>query len=468
MSDFLERLAEIVGAAAVLTEASDMAPYASDWRGKIHGAPLAVARPASTAHVAAVVRLAAEAGVALVPQGGNTGLAGGATPDGSHRQLVLALDRMTAIRAVDRIDNAITVEAGCILATAQAAAHQAGRLLPLSFAAEGSARIGGAIATNAGGLNVLRYGNARALVLGIEVVLPDGTILDLSSRLRKDNAGYDLKQLFIGAEGTLGIITAATLRLFPQIAQHQTAVLQLPSLAAVLDLHPMLDAALGEFLSSFELISPQAHRLAIAHLPKASWPFEDGWAVLIEAGTSSAQLDLAGLVEQALGAAIEHGLVADAVIAQNESQRRGLWLVRESITEGERAAGPSIKHDVSVPLSRLPAAIIACEQAVAARFPGALVNAFGHVGDGNIHFNVIPTPAQVAQADCEAELNRLVHDRIVAEGGSITAEHGVGQLRVAELAHYKDPAALDLMRRIKRMLDPADRMNPGKVLAASA
>lgn len=464
MSYGLDALAAIVGGNALLTDPADVAPYASDWRGKLHGRPLAVARPASTGQVAAVVRLCGQRGIAIVPQGGNSGLAGGATPDASGTQLILSLDRMAAIRAVDPVDNVIVAEAGCILAHAQAAAVEADRLLPLSFAAEGSARIGGAIATNAGGLNVLRYGNARALVLGLEIVLPDGQVLDLLGRLRKDNAGYDLKQLFIGSEGTLGIVTAASLRLFPRIVQRQTAVLRLPSLEAVLGLHQRLDADLGEFLSSFELISPHAHRLAVAHLPKASWPFDEGWAVLIEAGSGNARIDLGDLMETALGAAIEAGLVEDAVIAQSEAQRQGLWLVRESITEGERAIGPSVKHDVSVPLSRLPAVIIACEEAVGDRFPGARVNAFGHVGDGNIHFNVIPTPEQWAQPGFEAALNHLVHDRIVAEGGSITAEHGVGRLRVGELTHYKSPTAIALMAQIKRLLDPAGGMNPGAVL----
>jgi FAD/FMN-containing dehydrogenase len=468
MSQFLESLADVVGGTALLTDAADMAPYASDWRGKVHGAPLAVARPSSTEQVAAIMRLCSEAGIAIVPQGGNTGLAAGATPDRSGTQLIMSLDRMAAIRAIDPIDNAIVVEAGCILAHAQEAAAAAGRLLPLSFAAEGSARVGGAIATNAGGLNVLRYGNARPLVLGLEVVLASGEVLDLMGRLRKDNAGYDLKQLFIGSEGSLGIITAATLRLFPRIAQRQTAVLQLASLEAVLDLYQALNAELGEFLSSFELISPHAHRLAVEHLPKANWPFEDGWAVLVEAGTSNAHLDLAGLTEAALGSAIEAGTVVDAVIAQSEAQRQGLWLVRESITEGERAAGPSIKHDVSVSLSRLPAVIAQCEQDVIARFPGARVNAFGHVGDGNIHFNVIPTADQLAEPGFEVTLNHLVHDRIVANGGSITAEHGVGRLRVEELEHYKDPGQIALMRRIKQALDPMRMMNPGAVLQRTA
>lgn len=461
---FLEALADIVGPNGLLTDAADLAPYASDWRGKIHGVPLAVTRPSSTADVAAIVRLCVEHGVAIVPQGGNSGLAGGATPDGSGTQLVVALDRMTRILDVDPIDNVIVAEAGCILATAQQAAADVSRLLPLSFGAEGSARIGGAVATNAGGINVLRYGNTRQLVLGIEVVLPDGRVLDLMSRLRKDNAGYDLKQLFIGSEGTLGIVTAVCLRLVPRIAQTQTAVLQMASLGGVLDLYAGLSADLGEFLSSFELISPHAYALSVEHLPDARWPFTQGWAVLVEIGTGNAHIDLGGLLEAALAAAIEAGIVEDAVIAQSDAQRDAFWLVRESITEGERAAGPSIKHDVSVPISRLPALIAACEAAVASAFPGARCNVFGHVGDGNVHFNVIPTAAQRAEPGFEARVNGCIHDRVAAAGGSITAEHGVGQLRVAELVHYKSPDAIALMRAIKRTIDPHRTMNPGKVL----
>lgn len=466
MRSFLDTLADIVDPNGLLTDAADLAPYASDWRGKIHGTPLAVVRPSSAVEVAAIVRRCVEYGIAIVPQGGNTGLAGGATPDHSGSQLVVSLDRMTRIVDVDPIDNVIVAQAGCILAVAQQAAGDVGRLLPLSFGAEGSARIGGAVATNAGGINVLRYGNTRQLVLGVEVVLPDGTVLDLMSRLRKDNAGYDLKPLFVGSEGTLGIITTVCLRLFPQIAQTQTAVLQMTALDDVLALYAMLSAELGEFLSSFELISPHAYALSVAHLPKANWPFAEGWAVLVELGSGNMHLDLAGLIETALAAALETGLVQDAVIAQSDAQREAFWLVRESITEGERAAGPSIKHDVSVPISRLPALIAACETDVTESFPGARANVFGHVGDGNVHFNVIPTAAQRAEPDFEARINACIHDRVNAAGGSITAEHGIGQLRVDELIHYKSADAVDLMRRIKRTIDPRQAMNPDKVLAA--
>jgi FAD/FMN-containing dehydrogenase len=462
MTALLESLSAALSPGGLLTEPDDTAPYTTDWRGKFHGVAAAVARPRSAEEAARIMRLCAEQGVAIVPQGGNSGLSGGATPDGSGTQLILSLDRMDRIRAVDPIDNVLVAEAGCILATAQQAAADAGRLLPLSFGAEGSARLGGAVATNAGGVNVLRYGNSRQLVLGLEVVLPDGSLLNQLGRLRKDNAGYDLKQLFIGSEGTLGLITAVSLRLFPRIAQTQTAVVQLAGLDQVLALFQRLNGALGEFLSSFELISEQAHRLSAAHLPNAGWPFFEGWVVLIELGSGNAAIDLAGLCEAALAEALEQGMITDAVIAQNDGQRQALWRVRESITEGERAAGTSIKHDISVPISRLPALIAECEAGLPARFPGVRPNIFGHVGDGNVHLNVI-----VGEGHSAERINEYVHDRVVAAGGSITAEHGVGQLRARELVRYKDPADIALMRRLKDALDPAGMMNPGKVLLAS-
>jgi FAD/FMN-containing dehydrogenase len=459
MSVLVDDLATWLDAKGLLTAPDDVAPYCHDWRDKFHGQALAVARPRSTEEVAWIVRRCAERGVAIVPQGGNSGLSGGATPDRSGSQLVLSLARMTAIRAVDPIDNVLVAEAGCILANAQQAAAQVGRLLPLSFGAEGSARLGGAVATNAGGVNVLRYGNTRQLVLGLEVVLPDGTVLDQLSRLRKDNAGYDLKQIFIGSEGTLGVVTAVSLRLFPRIVQTQTAVVQLAGLDHVLDLFHLLNGELGELLSSFELISEAAHQLSAGHLPNAGWPFSEGWAVLVELGTGSAAIDLAGPFEAALGDALERGIIVDAVIAQSDTQRSAFWLVRESITEGERAAGASIKHDISVPISGLPALIAECEAGLPERFPGVRPNIFGHVGDGNVHLNVI-----VGDASLTGAINAYVHDRVVAAGGSITAEHGVGQLRVDELARYKPAADIDLMRRIKRAIDPAGLMNPGNIL----
>ncbi len=458
----MEVLADILGGGGLLVAPDDVAPYVSDWRGKFRGQALAVARPRSTAEVSAVVRHCAEHHIPIVPQGGNTGLSGAATPDASGAQLLLSLDRMTAIREVDPVGNVLVAEAGCILAVAQEAAADAGRLLPLSFGAEGSARIGGAIATNAGGVNVLRYGNTRALVLGLEVVLPDGSVLDRLGSLRKDNAGYDLKQLFIGSEGTLGIVTAASLRLTPRIVQRETVVVELADLPRVLDLFQLVSGELGEFLSSFELISPAAQALSVSHLPDVSWPFTQGWAVLIELGSGSARIDLAGLAEGVLAEALDQGGIVDVVIAQNEAQRAALWRVRESITEGERAAGTSVKHDISVPITRLPALIADCEAGLPEHFPGVRTNIFGHVGDGNIHLNVIVDDPSLTSA-----INEYVHDRVVAAGGSITAEHGVGQLRVAELARYKPATEIALMRRLKWAIDPAGLMNPGKIFTIS-
>jgi FAD/FMN-containing dehydrogenase len=458
----LDVLADMLGGGGLLVAPDDVAAYVSDWRGKFRGKALAVARPRTTAEVSAVVRHCAAHGIPIVPQGGNTGLSGAATPDASGTQLLLSLDRMTAIRQVDPVDNVLVAEAGCILAIAQEAAADTGRLLPLSFGAEGSARIGGAIATNAGGVNVLRYGNARALVLGLEIVLPDGTVLDRLGSLRKDNAGYDLKQLFIGSEGTLGIVTAASLRLSPRIVQRETVVVELADLERVLELFQCVGGELGEFLSSFELISPAAQALSVHHLPDAAWPFTHGWAVLIELGTGSARIDLAALAESVLADALEQGHIVDAVIAQNEAQRTALWRVRESITEGERAAGASIKHDISVPIARLPALIAECEAGLPEHFPGVRPNIFGHVGDGNVHLNVIADDLSLTPA-----INAYVHDRVVAAGGSITAEHGVGQLRVAELARYRPAAEIALMRRLKQAIDPAGLMNPGKIFTAS-
>lgn len=458
MTALLQALAAALDSRGLLTAPEDVAPYVVDWRGKFRGEALGVVRPRSTHEVSEIVRYCAEQGVAIVPQGGNTGLSGGATPDASGTQLVLSLDRMTAIREVDPIDNVLVAEAGCILTNAQQAAAEAERLLPLSFAAEGSARLGGAVATNAGGINVLRYGNTRQLVLGLEVVLPDGSVLDHLRRLRKDNAGYDLKQIFIGSEGTLGVVTAVSLRLSPRIAQTQTAVVQLASLDRVLDLFQAVGGELGEFLSSFELISQAACRLSTRHLANAGWPFTEGWAVLIELGSGGMRIDLAGAFEGVLADAFERGEIVDAVIAQSDAQRAAFWLVRESITEGERTAGVSVKHDISVPISRLPTLIAECETSLPTAFPGARPNIFGHVGDGNVHLNVLVEDVGLAPA-----INAHVHDRVIAAGGSITAEHGVGQLRIDELARYKPASDLALMRGLKRVFDPAGLMNPGKI-----
>jgi FAD/FMN-containing dehydrogenase len=459
---FLAQLQAIVGKRALVTATRDMAPSLTDWRGIFHGQAVAIVRPASTEEVAAVVGLCASQGVAITPQGGNTGLAGGATPQDTPGGIVLALDRMNRVRDLNTVDNVLVAEAGCILQSLQDRAEQAGRLLPLSFAAEGSAQIGGAVSTNAGGLNVLRYGTARPLLLGLEVVLPDGSVLERLGRLRKDNAGYDLKQLFIGAEGTLGIVTAVSLKLFPRPVSTGTAVVQVQSPAAAVALYVRLNAEIGEFLTSFELISKQAVDLSLAHFHASDWPFPGGWSVLLEATTACSDIDLAGLIEAALGRALHEGCAQNAVIAQNVAQAQRFWALREGITEGERAAGRSVKHDVSTPLSRIPALIAAVESELPVRFPGVRTIIFGHVGDGNMHVNVLL--ARSEHRDLAAQINLLVHDLVVAEHGSITAEHGIGQYRVDELYRVKSRTDITLMERLKHALDPAGLMNPGKLL----
>jgi len=467
-SELIARLTGVVGDAGLILDAPGKTPFLRDWRDVFHGQAVAVVRPKSTAEVAGVVRICAEFGVAITPHGGGTGLAGGATPLDAPGQIVLALDRMNRVRDLDIVDNVLVAEAGCVLQSLQVAAEEAGRLLPLSFAAEGSAQIGGAIATNAGGVNVLRYGSARQLVLGLEVVLPDGAVLDRLRRLRKDNAGYDLKQMFIGSEGTLGIITAVSLRLFPRPVQTQAAVVAVGGPEAAVELYVRLNAEMGEFLSSFELISAAACKVSLDHLPDANWPFRDGWSVLVEVATSSPEVPLADILEAALGRALEYGCAEDAVIAQTLAQGQGFWRVREGASEGERASGKSVKHDVSIPISRIPALIRAVEAGLAERFPGARPNIFGHVGDGNMHVNVILSPAQANDPQAPERINRFVHDLIAVEGGSITAEHGVGQYRIADLYRYTSPVDMGVMEQLKRMLDPAGLMNPGKVISSAA
>lgn len=456
----LDRLREALGPAGILTDAADMAAYAVDWRGLFPGHPLCVARPASTEQVAAVARICAAGGVAIVPQGGNTGLAGGAAPDGSGRQVVLSLNRMAAIRAVDPVGLTIEAEAGVILKVAQDAAADRGRLLPVSLAAEGSATIGGIVSTNAGGVNVLRYGMTRALVLGVEVVLADGTVVDGLRHLRKDNAGYDWKQLFIGSEGTLGIVTAAVLRLVPRPVHVVTAMLAVPDPAAALALLGLAYDALGDQVSAFEMISDVSMGLVARHAGlKPPMPTADGWFVLIEAGSSLS--GLAEATEAMLGDALEKGIATDGVVAESGAQAAALWALREHVTEAEAREGRSVKHDISVPLTAIPAFLADADRALAAGAPGTRVNAFGHVGDGNLHYNVL-----VGADDDAHAVNRIVHDVVAAHRGSISAEHGIGQYRTGELAHYRAPAEMDLARRIKAAIDPAGLLNPGKVLAA--
>lgn len=456
-AELIEALQAIVGERGVVTDAGDLVNYNVDWRHMFKGSARCAVLPRSTQEVAQVVRLCAAQGVAIVPHGGNTGLSGGATPDDSGRQVVLSLARMQAIRDIDVLGETMEVEAGCILQTAQEAAAQAGLMLPISLAAEGSARIGGVLSTNAGGTNVLRYGMSRARVLGLEVVTAEGDIVSGLRRLRKDNAGYDWKQWFIGTEGTLGIITAAVLQLAPPSRHRVTALLAVPTPEAALQVLRMARQQIGETLSAFELMSGAALELVARHqglkLPLAA----SGWCILVEA--SSCLPGLRDAVEALFATVLEQGDATDGVIAESERQEGELWLLRESITEAEAREGRSLKHDVSVPIAGIPAFLRAADAAVAQAFPASRINAFGHAGDGNIHYNVIVPP----EAD-GAALNRLVHDLVVRHGGSISAEHGIGQYRVGELERCRPAAELELARRMKRALDPAGTMNPGKVI----
>jgi FAD/FMN-containing dehydrogenase len=464
---FLERVARVVGAAHVLTNASELAPYTVDWRGRYHGSACAVVRPATTAEVAAVVTLCADARVPIVPQGGNTGMCGAATPDESGREVVLSLGRLRSIRAVDQANATITVEAGVTLAEVQQAAANAELLFPLSLASEGSCTIGGNLSTNAGGTAVLRYGNTRDLVLGVEVVLADGRVLDALRGLRKDNTGYDLKQLFIGSEGTLGIVTAAVLKLFALPRTRVTALAATPTVAKAVEFLHAIKRALGDRVVGFELISGPALRLSRKHHPTLPDPLPDhDWYVLLQVDDSAADSPLAAQVEAAFAQALQTGTIVDATIAQSQEQADRLWALRENISEAQRRDGPNIKHDISLPISAIPAFVDDAGSALLAAFPDSRLVIFGHLGDGNLHFNFAAPAGVAAEAFLgnTAAVNRVVHDRVVAAGGSISAEHGIGQLKRDELVHYKAPLEIELMRRIKATLDPAALLNPGKVL----
>jgi FAD/FMN-containing dehydrogenase len=444
-----ERLADIVGATHVLTAREDTKPYFTDWRRQYSASAECVVRPASTAEVARVVGVCAREGVAVVPQGGNTGLVGGSVPTGAQREIVLALGRLNRIRALDVLNDTVTAEAGCVLAEVQRAAERAGRLFPLSLAAEGSCQIGGNLSTNAGGVNVLRYGNAREQVLGLEVVLPDGRIWDGLRGLRKDNTGYDLKQLFLGAEGTLGVITAAVLRLYPKPAASATAWIALGSAREAVELLARLRERLGERISAFELVSRSCLEAVLSHVPGMRDPLvtPHPWYVLAQFADTD---DLQARVEEAL-------TEREAVIAQSVEQARSLWRIRESIPEAQFA---NVKHDISMPISRIPDFTRSAGEALAAAYPGVQIFCFGHVGDGNLHYNV-GTKELLEQRDA---VNRIVYEAVERLGGSISAEHGLGQLKREAIRSHKQPLELELMRRLKTALDPENLMNPGKVL----
>ena len=447
-----ELLRDIVGAANVLTAPEDTKPYVTDWRRQYSGAAECVVRPGSTEEVAQVVAACAKEGVAVVPQGGNTGLCGGSVPAGGRREIVLSLSRMNRVRDIDALNNTITVEAGCVLAAVQKAAQEAGRLFPLSLAAEGSCQIGGNLSTNAGGVNVLRYGGARDQVLGLEVVLPDGRVWNGLRGLRKDNTGYDLKQLFLGAEGTLGVITAAVLRLYPRPTANATAWIGLQTPQQAVELLAHLRGALGECVSAFELVSRECLEAVLKHSAGARdpLPVPHPWYVLAEFADSGT----AEALQERLGVALGE---RDAVLAQSGEQSRRLWQIRESIPEAQFA---NVKHDISVAVSDIPAFIERAGAALRAQFSPLAIFCFGHVGDGNLHYNVGPE-ALLARRDA---INRVVYDMVAAFRGSISAEHGLGQLRREEVRRHKAEVELDLMRTVKRALDPAGLMNPGKVI----
>jgi FAD/FMN-containing dehydrogenase len=457
-----DRLSGLVGAAYVLTDPADIAPFVTDWRGRYCGAAQCVVRPGTTAEVAAVVRACLEAGVAIVPQGGNTSLCGAATPDGEGRAVVLSLGRLNRIATVDAKNNTISVEAGCTLAAVQDAARAADRLFPLALASEGTCQIGGNLSTNAGGVQVLRYGNTRELTLGLEVVLPNGDIWDGMRGLRKDNTGYDLKQLFIGAEGTLGIITGAVLKLFPLPKRQVTCWLNVISPNATVDLLNSAKTVFDAQLTAFEMVSETALGLVLKHIPDSLRPTAPlPWYVLAEFSEAEP-----AAVEAWLAGRLEAGEVGDGVVAQSETQAKKLWALRENISEAQKIDGISIKHDVSVPVSRIPEFLAAADAALGQVFPGIRIVAFGHVGDGNLHYNLSQAAAQdnAAFIAAQPEVNRIVHDTVHALNGSISAEHGIGQLKREELLRYKSPVEMALMRSIKQALDPSGLMNPGKVL----
>jgi FAD/FMN-containing dehydrogenase len=464
----LDDLAGIVGAANVLTDAADLAPHLVDWRGRYRGRARCLVKPGATGEVAAVVRRCVAERVPMLPQGGNTGLVGGGTPDDSGGTVIISLARMRRIREVDPVNFTLTAEAGCLLREVQTAAEEADRLFPLSLAAEGSCQIGGNLSTNAGGVHVLRYGNMRELTLGLEVVLPDGSIWEGLRALRKDNTGYDLKQLFIGAEGTLGVITAAVLKLFPRPRAQAVAWLAVPAPAAAVELLSSMRSEFGDRVTAFEIIAASALELVLVHIPGAVQPLADprAWQVLVELSDTAGDRALSGALETMLAGAMEAGAVEDAVVAQSGAQAQALWKLRESISEAQRIEGFSIKHDISVPVSRIAGFLESAEPRLREAFGQVRIVAFGHIGDGNLHYN-LSRPAGLDNDEFIAQtplVNRIVHDLVVELGGSISAEHGLGQLKRDEIRRYKSPTELDLMRALKRALDPAGLMNPGKLL----
>lgn len=468
MAELLAHLRAICGDAHVLTD-QDLSAYERDWRGRAQGKARCVVRPGSTPEVAAVVKACAAAGVPMVPQGGNTGLVMGSTPDDSGREVVLSLQRLNAVRSLDAANATLTVEAGCVLERLQQVADDAGFLFPLSLASEGSCTIGGNLASNAGGTQVLRYGNARDLCLGLEVVTPQGEVWHGLSGLRKDNTGLDLRNLFIGSEGTLGVITAVTLKLFPKPAAQRTAWAAVPSVQAAVDLLGLAQQQLGAGLTGFEMMGQVALGLVVKHFPSMSVPLWQSapYCVLLELSDTDNEDHAHQQLERLLETALEHGCVVDAVVAQTIAQSKALWHVRESISMAQATEGLNIKHDIALPVSAIPAFVAHTDALLVQQLPGVRMVNFGHLGDGNLHYNVQcplnSDAAEFLQAH-EAQVNHCVYEAVKSFGGSISAEHGIGRLKAETLPHYKDPVALAMMRSIKQALDPQNLMNPGRVL----
>jgi FAD/FMN-containing dehydrogenase len=467
-SDIAARLAAITGENNVLTADDDTAPYLKEWRGRWTGRTAAVVRPGSTEEVAAILKLATETGTPVVPQGGNTGLVGGQIPDMSGAAIILSTARLNRIREIDPNGNTITVEAGVVLQTIQQAADDHERMFPLSLGSQGSCQIGGNLSTNAGGTGALAHGVARDLCIGLEVVLPTGEVLDDLNRLKKDNTGYNLRNLFIGAEGTLGVITAAVLKLFPKPVGVASAFVALPTPEEALVLLSQARATAGTGLTAFELMARVGVDFTTSHVPGVRDPLDHHypWYVLMEVSSGRSEGDAREMLEGVLENGIKQGLVIDGALAESSQQRSDFWRLREGMSESQIPEGGSIKHDISVPVDKVPDFMAEAENLVLAIEPGSRICAFGHLGDGNIHYN-ISQPVDADKATFMAMtgvITPAVHDLVRKYGGSFSAEHGIGQMKLDELAATKSPVALDLMRRIKRSFDPAGIMNPGKVL----
>ncbi|MGV1790699.1 FAD-binding oxidoreductase [Rhizobium sp. A37_96] len=469
-SDLLARFAAIVGEKHAVRDPAEIAPHLVENRGLYHGASPMLLKPGSVEEVSAILKLASETGAAIVPQTGNTGLVGGQTPREGGSDIILSLERMNRVRDIDPVGNTMIVDGGCILADVHKAAAEHGRMFPLSLGSEGSCRIAGNLSTNAGGTAVLAYGNMRQLCLGLEVVLPTGEIWNGLRRLKKDNTGYDLRDLFIGAEGTLGVITGAVLKLFPQPLGHQVAFAGLQSVEDALTLFKNASSLCGTALTGFELMPRIGVEFTVRHIPGVRDPLETAhpWYVLIDISTSDSAETAERMMTALLEQGYEAGLIQDATIASSEAQQTAIWHMRESMSDAQKPEGGSIKHDVSVPVAQIPQFMAEAEKAVVAAMPGARICAFGHMGDGNIHYN-ISQPVGADKAEFIGrwrEMNKIVHGLVLQHGGSISAEHGIGQLKRDELASIRSDIEMDLMRRIKTAFDPAGIMNPGKVLKA--